>query len=216
MSVLTRTRLSLAALAAVALLVAPDARAQQLPESPELAAADSALRACITAAEADRRAEAGAAADRAEALFGQLIKQLPGDARPLAGLGQVKARCRIPFVPMMTKGALLEESNALYERALSLDPTSWDARFMLAMNHYHTPEFLGRTPDAIREMETLVAQQGGRADRPYFALPYLFLGDLYQRTGNAAKAAETWRQGAALFPGDARFAQKLAGANSGK
>ncbi|HEX5723826.1 MAG TPA: hypothetical protein VFX98_00080 [Longimicrobiaceae bacterium] len=209
------TRLVVAALAALSLFAAPAARAQQATP-PELAAADSAREACIQAADADQRAQADAAADRAEALYGRLQRQLPDDPRPLVGLGQVKTRCRIAFVPMMAKGALLEESNALYERALEIDPRSWDARFSLAMNHFHTPEFMGRTPDALRELQALVAQQGGSAERPSYALPYLYLGDLYRRTGDAAKAEETWKQGAALFPQDTRFAEKLAGVQPGK
>lgn len=34
------------------------------------------------------------------------------------------------------------------------------------MNYFHTPAFLGRTDDAVREFERLVAQQGARTDRP--------------------------------------------------
>ncbi|HET7460117.1 MAG TPA: porin family protein [Longimicrobium sp.] len=173
--------------------------------------AAAALQQCMAAAEAKNEVPALAAADRAETLYGQWMKAAPNDVAPRIGLANVASRCRIPFAEMMQKGVLIGQANELLEQALQIDSTSWEARFTLAMNHFYTPAFLGRTPDAIRHLETLVAQQHDRADSPRFALPYLYLGDLYKRTNRDADAQAIWQRGARLFPADARFQQRLSG-----
>ncbi|HYH82530.1 MAG TPA: hypothetical protein VEX86_22255 [Longimicrobium sp.] len=196
-------------LLAAALLATSRAAAAQAAPHADAAAA---LQQCLAAAQAGTEMPALAAADRAETLYRQWAKDAPADPAPRIGLASVASRCRIPFAEMMQKGVLIEQANGLLEQALQLDSTSWDARFSLAMNHFHTPEFLGKTDDAIKHLETLVAQQGTRADRPYFAMPYLYLGDLYKRVRREADARATWERGARLFPTDARFQQKLGGA----
>lgn len=175
--------------------------------------AAAALQQCMAAAQANTELPAIAAADRAEALYQQWAKDAPGDPAPRIGLASVASRCRIPFAEMMQKGVLIGQANELLEQALQLDSTSWDARFSLAMNHFHTPEFLGRTGDAIQQLEILLAQQHDRADSPRFAMTYLYLGDLYKRVHRDADARTLWERGARLFPADARFQQKLTGAS---
>ena len=204
-------RTMMAALLAGALLTAGGRAAAQQDEH---AAARAALQACIAAAEGGREQEARTAADRAEELYERWTKAAPRDPEPRVGMASVRSRCRIPFVEMMQKGVLIGQANALLEDALRLDSLHWGARFALAMNHYHTPAFLGRTGDAVRHLETLVAQQGERAE-PHFALPYLFLGDLYRRQSREADARAVWERGARLFPADARFRERLAGRGEG-
>jgi len=199
---------TIAVAAVAALLASRAAAAQSDPHAP----AAAALRQCMAAAEAKNEAAALQAADAAELLYRQWATSAPADPAPRIGLANVASRCRIPFAEMMQKGVLIGEANDLLGQALQIDSTSWEARFALAMNHYYTPAFLGRTPDAIRHLEILLAQQHDRADEPRFALPYLFLGDLYKRTSREADAKATWERGARLFPADARFQQRLGGA----
>jgi|GEM_PF-503529 len=198
-----------AAVLAAALLATSRAAAAQADPHADAAAA---LQQCMAAAQAGTELPAIAAADRAQALFQQWAKDAPRDPAPRIGLASVASRCRIPFAEMMQKGVLVGQANGLLEEALQMDSTSWDARFSLAMNHFHSPEFMGKTGDAIRHLEILLAQQHDRADRPSFALPYLYLGDLYKRVHRDADARALWERGARLFPGDARFKQKLTGA----
>src|SRR4051812_28597620 len=198
-------------LAAAILAVGTGRAAAQTAGEPH-ADARAALGQCIAAAEGGRELEAKTAADRAEGLYREWLKAAPTDPAPRVGLANVDTRCRIPFAEMMDKGELLMMGNALLEEALQLDSTSWEARFSLAMNHCHTPAFMGKTADAIRQLEILVAQQGNRADRPQFALPHLYLGDAYRRAGREADARAVWQKAAALFPADARFQQRLSGA----
>ncbi len=206
-------RLSIAALAAAVFATAPLAAQERTPQQ---AAADSAFGACVAAAESNQGPQANAAADQAERLYAAWRQASPSDPIPVMRLGQIVTRCRIRFANFMRQAAMLEESNALLEEALSLDPRSWEARFALAMNHFHTPGFLGRAPDALRELETLLAQQGEAADSPRYALTYAFLGDLYLKGGDRARALELWRKGAALFPTDEMIQERLREQTPGK
>ncbi|HUP20234.1 MAG TPA: tetratricopeptide repeat protein, partial [Gemmatimonadota bacterium] len=196
-------------LLALAVFAAP-AAAQEPPPAATEARTD--LEACIAAAEATDSDTAIAAADRAEAGFVAWAEAAPEDPAPRIGRARVLAQCRIPFAPFMEQGVLVGRSNALLEEALELDPTHWEARYALALNHYFTPEFLGRTKDSIEHFEILLEQQGDRTDFPEMAAPYAWLGDLYQRVGRPEDALEVWRRGAALFPGDPRLTERLAGA----
>ena len=201
-----------ATLLAAAILAAGAQRAAaQQPADPH-ADARAALTQCIAAAEGGRELEAKTAADRAEGLYRDWMLAAPRDPAPRVGMANVHTRCRIPFAEMMNKGELLMMGNALLEQALQLDSTSWEARFSLAMNHFHTPAFMGKATEAIRQLEILVAQQGNRADRPHYAMPYLYLGDAYKRANREADARAIWQRAAALFPADARFQQRLSGA----
>ena len=52
----------------------------------------------------------------------------------------------MPAASFMAKGRLIGEADALLEDALAVDSTHWAVRYTLAINHFHTPEFLGRNP----------------------------------------------------------------------
>ena len=203
-------------LATAALLCGAWTAAGAQQSSPIGTEADAALATCSRAAQADRKAEAKAAADRAEQLFQQELDSRPVDAR--AGLARVISECRIPFANFMSAGRLVGKSSKLLEEALEMDPTHWSARYTLALNHFYTPEFLGRTDDAIRHLEILLEQQGARNDAPHLAGTYLYLGDLYKRVGREEDAAALWQHGLALFPDNAALQKRLAAevATSGK
>src|SRR5688500_6738820 len=170
----------------------PQARAQSIA-SP----ADSALNACAAAADAGDETLTAQHADRADKLFDQLISSRPADG--LAGKARVISQCRLPFTAMMRKIGLLDESNALLERALAADSMHFGARFTLSLNHYHVPEMFGRTADATRQLEKLVALYGTRPI-PNMATVYLYLGNVYMRTGRKADAIAAWRRGQELHP----------------
>jgi tetratricopeptide (TPR) repeat protein len=210
-----RTQFFGAALLAALTAGAPAAPAQSpTPADPVLAAAAEALRGCLAYVEGseelkERKKEAVLAAERAERLYRALIRSRPDDPAGHVGLAQTLTRCRLPYASMMRTIVLVEESSGAYRKALTLDPRHWEARFGLAMNYFHTPAFLGKTNDAIREFERLLAQQGARTEPAAFALPYLYLGELFERSSREADAERIWRKGASLFPDHAGLARKL-------
>jgi vitamin B12 transporter len=183
------------------------------PLAAQASAADGEpLGACVGAVSAGRESEARALATAAEARYRALIAERPADPGVRVLLARVLVQCRIPYAGMTARGGLIGRANQLLEEALEVDPRHWEARFTLAMNHLNTPEFLGRSGDAIRELETLLEQQGGRADHPGYAGTYLHLGDLYLRRGREADARAIWSAGAELFPRHAELRARLAGA----
>ena len=177
-----------------------------------MVAAMAALERCGAASESDDESRAATAARAAERAASSLPESRRADA--LVIRAQIRTRCRIAFAGFMRQGALVEESNELLERALSLEPAHLGARFNLAMNHYHTPAFLGRTGDAIEQFERLLAEHGQRDD-PRVAMAYLRLGELYDRTGREGEAATAWRLGAERFPDHEPLQEKAASLGSG-
>ena len=204
-------RFTISLLTATALLaLASGARAQAPGTTVD--PGRTALEACLEATGAGRADEARTATDRAVTMLEAQVEASPTDPGPRVLLARTLSQCRIPAAAFMEQGVLIGRSNALLEEALELDPTHWEARFALAMNHYYTPEFLGRTKDSIHHLEVLIEQQGDRADIPALAAPFAYLGDLYLRVGRRDDALAIWRRGAALFPGDGALGERLAGA----
>lgn len=165
--------------------------------------AEAALDACAKAAREGRQQAAREAADSAESLF-RTLEEGGDPVTGMTGRARVLSQCRIPSANFMRQGALLEDSNELLEAALRIDPTAVVTRFTLGMNHYHSPGFLGRTDDAIRAFERLLADHGGRADMPIMNEAHLRLGELYLRAGQPEKTREVWSRGARTFPDSAK------------
>lgn len=201
-------RIGLAALAALA-MPAGQAAAQQFP-AERAQQARAAVQECQAAGERGDEAAARPATQRATGLVREWLAAEPQGVEPRIRMANIRVRCEIPFADMMGQGALIGQANAMLEEALQIDSTSWEARFTLAMHHYHTPEFLGRAPDAIRHLEVLLRQQGD-GSQPHFAETYLYLGDLYRRTGREQDAIGIWQRGAALFPANTELRGRAAG-----
>jgi len=87
-----------------------------------------------------------------------------------------------------------------YDRALEINDTSWNARFGKAVSLSNWPAFLGKQNEAIRQFEILREQQSVSPDKGGFAETYLYLGNLYQQTGQADKARGVWEEGSSRFP----------------
>ncbi|HUF50910.1 MAG TPA: hypothetical protein VMN60_08765 [Longimicrobiales bacterium] len=182
-------------------------------EPPQLQDARAALAACVAVSDSNDDSRAGkdrarAAYERARQLFREAIAAQPNSAGAHAGLGETISRCGIPLANMLSIMGVVEESTAALETALQLDPRHWTARFTLALNSYHMPSFLNRMGEAIRQLEILLQQQGGRSDQPHFALTYLYLGDAYRKAHRRADAHATYTAGARLFPDHAALQQR--------
>jgi tetratricopeptide (TPR) repeat protein len=206
-----RLPLSVATLFASILLLSPSLSAAQQPTSPDplLDAADSALQSCSASAAARRIAEARDAARRAEDAFRSRLAQRPNDVRALVGLARTISQCRIPGAEFMEMGELSAEAISLLQRALELEPSNWVARYILAMNYFGAPAFLGRAADAARELDRLIEQQGQRNDVADFARPYEYRGALWERAGQRDSASVVWERGLRLFPADSALRARL-------
>ncbi|HYC76759.1 MAG TPA: hypothetical protein VEI02_03930 [Planctomycetota bacterium] len=111
--------------------------------------------------------------------------------------------------PLAGKYAM--QADKLYDVALAADPEHWGARFQKALSLSFWPPAFGKQNEAIRHFETLIAQQSkSGASKPEFAQTYLFLGNLYQQTGNPEKALALWKAGAAAFPENESLRAQLA------
>ena len=87
-----------------------------------------------------------------------------------------------------------------YRRALTADPERDDLRFDRAEVLARTPRFLGRRPEAIQELETVIE----RGDRGGTVTPetYRLLGTLLLEQGARDRAVEAWQAGGGAFPDD--------------
>jgi vitamin B12 transporter len=185
------------------LLWARGIEAQEPSGLPGSVAAD--LAECTAAAAVESRERMAAAASRLEAMAAAMEAARPVDA--LVIRARVRTQCQVPFSSFVRQGALVAQANELLERALAMDPRHLVARFTLGMNHFRAPAFMGRTEAAVQELERLLGDHGDRTD-PVVASAYLYLGDLYERQGRGALAAETWMRGAERFPSHAGLREK--------
>jgi vitamin B12 transporter len=148
-------------------------------------------------------------ADEAEAQYRSLLRAEPGSLDARSGLAQVLIRCQLQHASMSGIMSLIGEAESELQAVLAKQPEHWEARFTLAMLLKNMPPMLGRGADAVREFERLIAQQGGRADGPHFALPYLQLGDLHSAAGRRSAAIAAWRRGLAVFPSHPALTARL-------
>ena len=175
----------------------------------ELQSAEAAMSSCSAAAAARRHPEALADAKVAETVFRSRLALRPNEVRTLVGLARTLGACRIPSADLALAGELSAESIELLQRALEVEPNHWLARYMLALNYYRAPAFLGRSKDAARELDRLIAQQGERNDVREYARPYEYRGTLWLRSGWRDSAVVVWQRGHQLFPGDTALRARL-------
>ena len=105
-------------------------------------------------------------------------------------------------------GMLMDQS---FNRALKLDPANWEAQFFKASELTYWPAEFNKGPEAIQRFSALIDQQETMPAQPEFAQTYALLGDYYQKTGLADKAAATWQLGLTKFPGDPTLLKKISG-----
>ena len=189
---------------ATAVLALQTAAAAQ--ENP-LANADSLLNQCAAAVAQKDEKTAKQAGERAFDLYKAGTNRAPAQA--LTGQAHVISVCLIPFEPFMRQGELVEESIALVTQALQIDSMSFGARFILAMNYFNMPAFLGKTDDAAFQFERLIALHGHRKEIGALAVAYLNLGDLFEKQKKHEQARMTWQRGAELFPDHAELKARV-------
>jgi hypothetical protein len=73
------------------------------------------------------------------------------------------------------------------------------------------PAEINKRPEVIQRFTQLIQDQEAQTPQPQFAQSYYWLGETYQKSGQADYADQVWRRGATLFPNDPMLQQKLAG-----
>ena len=68
---------------------------------------------------------------------------------------------------------------------------------------------MNKGPEVIQRLSSLIDQQETMPPQPQFAQIYVLLGEQYQKAGQPDNAIQTWRRGAAKFPGDPALQKKI-------
>jgi tetratricopeptide (TPR) repeat protein len=113
---------------------------------------------------------------------------------------------------MREQAILAMQADKLFDTALNLDSSNWEARFTKAVAMSYWPANLNKGQEVIQNFQTLIQQQEVEPARPEFAETYLWLGDQLQKTGQRENAVAVWGRGASLFPTHDALRNRLAGA----
>lgn len=159
----------------------------------------------------DKLAAAGRI-DEVIAMMKEAAQNATGDADRQVDFGMAMiAKLRSGKISQMEQAGLAMAADKAFDNALKIDERHWNARFNKAISLSFWPPVMGKQPEAIRHFETLLSQQGEGAPSPEHAQTHIWLGNLYQQTGNTEQAQETWASGAALFPDNEELQSHLNG-----
>jgi tetratricopeptide (TPR) repeat protein len=150
--------------------------------------------------------------DQAISQLQQLMTANPQSAQYPGDLGEAYLKKCSQTDDVREQGILALNADELFDTALNLDPSDWEARYTKAVALSHWPPSLNKGQDAINNLLTLIQQQEAQPPQSQFALPYLQLGDQYQKTGSPDSARQVWAVGAGLFPGNEDLQSRLASA----
>lgn len=137
------------------------------------------------------------------------VKENPNDVAGRMDLAQayIAKLLSIPGGP--EQGLWSNKAEAQWQAVLKLEPENWDARYGVAFNWSMWPDFLNKTPDAVREFEKLKDVQERQTPAAKHVQTYFQLSRLYMKQGKADKAREILRTGLARHPGDAELTKAL-------
>lgn len=149
--------------------------------------------------------------DQAIAELEQRTANDPRSAQYPAALGQAYLQKCGAVKDVREQGILAMQADKVFDQALSLDPSNWEARFHKAVALSYWPPMLNKGYEVIQHFQTLIQQQENQPQQqPQFAETYAWLGDQYQRVGRTDDAQATWKRGSVLFPTDEKLRSKLA------
>jgi tetratricopeptide (TPR) repeat protein len=151
--------------------------------------------------------------DQAVAQLQQLAAANPQSAQYPGDLGEAYLKQCSQTTDVREQGILALNADKLFDTALNLDPSDWEARYTKAVALSYWPANLNKGQDVIDNLMTLIQQQQNLPPETQFALPYLRLGDYYQKAGDTPSALHAWQQGASLFPANDDLKSRLASGN---
>jgi hypothetical protein len=128
----------------------------------------------------------------------------------LATLGRTYLEKSGTLQDVREQGVLGLKADQTFEQALAADPQNWDARYWKAFAMSFWPPQLGKAPELMESLLSLIQQQEAAPPRPEFARSYTLLGEQYQRSGHDDYARQVWQRGMAVFPSDTTLNERLA------
>lgn len=159
---------------------------------------------------------------RTTGIVEDLMKELEGrveespydsDGRMQLAQAYIAKLLSIPGGP--EQGVWAMKAEGQWKEVLKQDENHWDARYSLAFSWSQYPEFLNKTPDAIKEFEKVREVQERATPEAKHGQTYLQLSMLYRRQGNTKKAREVLQTGAERHPDDEGLRKALASMGEG-
>jgi predicted Zn-dependent protease len=116
---------------------------------------------------------------------------------------------KIPTVGAFRRVSIGNKATKAATRSIELEPS--DSAYLVRglVNLYFEKSFFHRTPQGVADLEEARRLSASHRRLPHVARIYVALGDGYWRLKNRAKAREAWREGEALFPGNAQLRVRL-------
>ncbi len=108
------------------------------------------------------------------------------------------------------QGLLGMKADKVFDQALSLDPSNWEARLWKATAMSYWPAVLNKSQEVMGHFVALIEQQEAQTPQPHFAQTYALLGQEYVKSGHADFAKDIWQRGLLFFPNDSGLKEKLA------
>ena len=150
--------------------------------------------------------------DQAIAELEQRVGADPRSADNAAALGHAYLQKCGTIQDLREQGILAMQADKVFDTALILDPSNWEARFTKAVALSYWPATMNKGQEVIEHFQTLIQQQESQTPQPQFADTYLWLGNQYEKDGRTDDARMTWERGALLFPDNDSLKKKLSAA----
>ena len=149
--------------------------------------------------------------DRAIERIKAMVAKHPDNPDLLTFLGRAYL-AKVNAVKLSIKqGQLAFAAIGEFSKALEKDESHFDARWYRGVMNYYMPEFLNKTGESIKDLETLVEQGGGGAGDDRYARVYRMLGAAYRKADRVEDAKKTWERGHELFPADEALKKAASG-----
>jgi tetratricopeptide (TPR) repeat protein len=141
---------------------------------------------------------------KAAATMEAAVAEYPDSATAYAYLGLYRGMQAGAADNVMEAGRLSFESFDLLDKAVGLDPDNPRARLYRGLMGVKVPEFLGKLPGAIKDLETVIElhdKNPQMVSGELMTTAYSLLGEGYTKQGDKKKAIAAWEMVIALAPG---------------
>jgi tetratricopeptide (TPR) repeat protein len=158
----------------------------------------------IAGIELRRKCREQQAVERCIKFLDELVRQHPNvrATRYNASLAYVD---NLPGLSLMSQARLSTHSMAHASAVLDRVPDDWLALYIRGLNNLYWPLWYRRTDRAIADLKrcTEISEALSPAQRrPYMALAYLALGDVYARLDQPGEARAVWSRGSERHPSE--------------